>query len=183
MNIGSKVRARRKQLKLSMAELARRAGVSYSFLSKLERGETQPLVGSLTKIAQTLEVSSSFFIEQSRHLPPIRTPEQYLFFSLANPHVRYARMGSGDGECLLEPLLVELPPSPNGTPADSDGLQHFGEAFFTVLEGQVWVRLEQQEFLLGEGHSIHVMAGLPYGWRNATPQPARLLWVGTPRLF
>ena len=178
MEIGSKVRARRKQLQLSMDELARRAGVSYSFLSKLERGETQPLVGSLVKIAQALEVSSNFFIEQAQQLPPIKSSDQYLFFSLGNPQVRYARMGWGDGDNLLEPILVELLPQCN-----PDTLQHFGEAFFTVLEGQVWVSLNQQEFLLAQGHSIHVKAGLPYGWRNATPQPAKLLWVGTPKLF
>jgi quercetin dioxygenase-like cupin family protein len=108
----------------------------------------------------------------------VRTPQEFLNFLLGNTGTRYARMGSGDRDHQLEPLLITVPPN-----SQTEKLNHLGEAFFMVLQGKLWVCLEGKEYRLEEGHTAHSKPGLAYSWRNEGPQEVRLIWVGTPRLF
>lgn len=57
--IGGNIRRRRAVLDLSRAELARRAELSYSEVSAVERGEREPLALTLLKIASALEFELS----------------------------------------------------------------------------------------------------------------------------
>ncbi len=57
VNLGLRLRVARQKSGLSLRELARRLGVSASFLSQIENGKSQPSVATLYSIAQMLEVS------------------------------------------------------------------------------------------------------------------------------
>jgi transcriptional regulator with XRE-family HTH domain len=57
--IGGNVRRRRAVLDISRAELARRAELSYSEVSAVERGEREPLASTLLKITSALEFTLS----------------------------------------------------------------------------------------------------------------------------
>src|SRR2546421_8866374 len=57
--IGSRVRALREGMDLSLRELGERAGVSAPMLSQVERGETSPTVAVASRIAAGLELSLS----------------------------------------------------------------------------------------------------------------------------
>ena len=50
-SLGEVVRRRRREAKLSLRELGRRADLSPSFLSQLERGAAEPSIASLLRIA------------------------------------------------------------------------------------------------------------------------------------
>jgi quercetin dioxygenase-like cupin family protein len=52
-----------------------------------------------------------------------------------------------------------------------------------VLEGELVFRVEGQEFLLHPGDSIHVESSTLHVCFTNGPQPARSLWVLTPRLM
>jgi transcriptional regulator with XRE-family HTH domain len=69
MNIGNAIRLCRLKRKLSLAELARRAECSTSYLSMLENGErVDPVLSKLTKIAEALRVPIEilFFLAADR---------------------------------------------------------------------------------------------------------------------
>ena len=57
--IGPRIRARRLELGMSMRELARRLGVSPSFVSRLENGRCPPSVGTLRALTSELGISAS----------------------------------------------------------------------------------------------------------------------------
>ncbi len=178
MNIGERVRSRRMQLQLSIAEISKRSGLSSPFLSQLEHGHTQASLDSLLKIAKALEVSLGYFDSNSNGHNVVRTPQHFLHFLLGSSGTSYARMGSGDSDNQLEPLLVTVPPN-----STQETLNHMGEAFFTVLQGRLWVGVEGQEHELEAGCGVHVKLGMPYSWRNPNPKEVKLIWVGTPKLF
>ena len=58
-----------------------------------------------------------------------------------------------------------------------------GEEFCYVLEGELFFRVEGQEFVLQTGDSIHVESSTLHVCFTKGPQPARSLWVLTPRLM
>jgi len=63
MNIGYAIKLCRQQRKLTQGELAKRAGVSVSYLSLLERGErSDPGLSSLESIAKGLDVPMTLLL-------------------------------------------------------------------------------------------------------------------------
>ena len=61
--LGRAIRVRRGLLGLSISELGRRSGLSQSFLSQVEMGQSDLSVGRLIRIAQVLDISVSELIE------------------------------------------------------------------------------------------------------------------------
>src|SRR6476646_5390516 len=57
--VGSRIRALREAMDLSLRDLADRSGVSAPMLSQVERGETSPTLAVAAKIAAGLELSLS----------------------------------------------------------------------------------------------------------------------------
>jgi XRE family transcriptional regulator, master regulator for biofilm formation len=64
--IGERVKQLRMDKKMSMSELAEKAGVAKSYLSSLERNlQTNPSIQFLEKIASVLEVSVEYLIHDT----------------------------------------------------------------------------------------------------------------------
>jgi len=64
--IGPRIRARRLELGMSMRELARRLGVSPSFVSRLENGRCPPSVGTLRALTSELRISASALLSATK---------------------------------------------------------------------------------------------------------------------
>jgi len=65
--IGARIKSLRHERKLSMRELASRAGVAVSFISRIESGKTSPTIMTLQKILEAMRVPVvSFFSEPDR---------------------------------------------------------------------------------------------------------------------
>jgi len=76
INIGQKLRAARMQQQFSLRELAERAEVSASLLSKIENSKATPSVRSLHSIAEALSLPVNYFFpekEQQKASPPEST--------------------------------------------------------------------------------------------------------------
>ena len=52
-DLGRRIRAARKKQGITLKQLAEQTGLSASFISEVERGISQPSMGSLRKIVQT----------------------------------------------------------------------------------------------------------------------------------
>lgn len=64
--IGQRIKAIRKSLNLTQAQLAEKAGVSDNFIGLIERGEGRPTLDTVAKIAEALRIKlQDLFIEDS----------------------------------------------------------------------------------------------------------------------
>lgn len=72
MTVGELLRARRQAHGLSLARLARRAGTSPAWLSRVERGLTSPSVASVERVLLCL---GEEFVPQSRPIDPLVEPQ------------------------------------------------------------------------------------------------------------
>ncbi|GAB4262748.1 transcriptional regulator, XRE family [Thermincola ferriacetica] len=77
LNIGDRIRALREEKGLSLVDFGNLTGLSFTYLSELERGTTVPAVGTLKKIAACLGVPVSLFIENERKNSIIAEKLQY----------------------------------------------------------------------------------------------------------
>lgn len=56
MGIGMNIRIQRKKQQLTLKQLSEKIGISFGYLSDIERGRTQPSLPTARKIAETLQV-------------------------------------------------------------------------------------------------------------------------------
>ena len=62
VEIGKRIKLKRKQLKITQEKLAEIIDVSTSFISEIERGTSISSLQTITKIAQTLDLSLDYLI-------------------------------------------------------------------------------------------------------------------------
>lgn len=62
MNVGQRIRDRRKVLGLSQRELALQLGISFQAVQRWERGETFPRKDSLSKLLEILRVGADWLV-------------------------------------------------------------------------------------------------------------------------
>jgi transcriptional regulator with XRE-family HTH domain len=63
-HIGQRIREIRLQQGLSQPQLAKRAGMSRSYLTQLEQGSSEPTVSKAIAIAKALKTTLSYLIEE-----------------------------------------------------------------------------------------------------------------------
>lgn len=63
-NIGNAIKSRRKSLRVTQPQLAELAGVSVNTLYKIERGQANPTIDTLDKIADILGLELTLQVKQ-----------------------------------------------------------------------------------------------------------------------
>ena len=75
MDLGGRVRTKRRELKLSQDALARRADVSLSLINQMERGLiTDPHYSTLRNISMALDMNVSELVEEESSCPKVEAP-------------------------------------------------------------------------------------------------------------
>lgn len=187
--VGQNVRAERERLGISVRELARRLGVSASFLSQFELGQSKAAVNTLFAIASELNLSldellgSSVDTGRDGGPAPIRTPtladkqgvaEFAEYLTLQNG-VRWKRLADMPPDHHVQFLLTEYDPGSDSAPGDSPQ-RHPGDDYGYVLEGTLTVEVDGKERTLSAGEAIHLRGDAPHRLRNTSDKLVRAVW-------
>jgi serine/threonine-protein kinase RsbW len=88
MNIGYRLKELRKVRGISLRNLAKKVGVSASFISQVEQNKCRPSLDTLRKIAEALDVTISYLLEveqdgfsASKEVVEIRVPNRLTYLS------------------------------------------------------------------------------------------------------
>ncbi len=76
MEVGNRIREVRKKQAISMKELARRVGVSYLTIQRIETGESSPSVALLSEIAYQLKQPITSFFDRTTGVRLVRPGDQ-----------------------------------------------------------------------------------------------------------
>lgn len=176
--IGHRLQAARRARRKTLSEIALASGLTKSFLSKLERDQTNASVASLIRLCDALEISVASLFE---------APTGEVVRADAYPRINFG--GENIVEYLLTPrdeqrlqaILSEIEPG-GGSGEELYSLPAEIE-FVLVLSGQLEVRLQDRRLLLSAGDALTFTARSHHGFRNpATDSSTRVLWVFTPAL-
>lgn len=176
--IGALVRARRKQLHLTLQQLGQKAGVSYSYLSQVERGNATPTLGTLAQVAQALGVGVDYFIATPGPADKMTRARDRMRFAINGSSIEYERLGAEFPGNQLSAFLIHVPAGYR-----SETVRHEGEEMIYVLDGAITQIVDGESFHLSSGDSIHYRGTSPHSYANQGDRPARLLWSGTLTLF
>jgi transcriptional regulator with XRE-family HTH domain len=183
VSVGQNVRRERLRAGLSMRELARRLGVSASFLSQFELGQSQAAVSTLFAIATELNLSLDDLLGHSvapvdeqpdSEADPPHAPEEYLAFQTG---VRWRRLAELEGE-QVDFLLTEYEPGADSAPADQPQ-RHRGNDYGYVLEGTLTIVVNGRRRRFKQGSAIAMRGDVPHRLLNETDKLVRTIWFVT----
>ncbi len=181
-DIGGKVKQLRTQKKMTLKDLSNKTDLSVGFLSQLERGLTSIATDTLGKIAEIFEVDISYFFIKPRlaKTPIVRSYEKEIFNICTLGCIQYS-LSNDLKEKSMFPRLIEI--LPNNTEEEIQSYMHEGEEFIYVLEGILTVFLDDEQYELYPGDSIHYNSFTNHNWANYTNKMVKLLVVATPNHF
>jgi transcriptional regulator with XRE-family HTH domain len=176
--IGEQVRAFRKQLHMTVAEVASQAGLSPGMLSKIENGLTSPSLATLKALSGALNVPVTAFFRKYEE-------ERDATFVKAGQGLNIERRGTRAGhqyqllghtvgkQVFVEPYLITLTEKSDVFPL----FQHNGVEFIYMLSGEVIYRHASETYRLRAGDALFFDADAPHGPEELVTLPIRFLAV------
>jgi transcriptional regulator with XRE-family HTH domain len=176
--ICERIRLLRNQKNMTLKEVSKKTGFSVSFLSQVENGTSSLAITSLQKIAGALSVPISYFFEEPTNKNFTTLGAERKFFRIEQSNMVYARLAGDFVDRALEPIYVTLAPR-----TVQDTYNHQGEEFCYILQGEIVVNINDEEYRLKVGDSIHFPSTLNHAMRNPNDEPAHMISVLTPIIF
>ena len=161
--VAENIKRIRKSKKLSMERLAAEAGVSRSMLGQIERGEVNPTISVLWKIANGLKISFTSFLERETKTAEIIRDQEIMPMVECDGLFINHPIFSFDEERRFEIYRIEMLP---GCAFESSAHLVGTEEYITVFSGEAVVVIDSRQEVLGTGDSIRFKADVAHGYRN-----------------
>lgn len=174
LRLGAEIRARRTARDQTLKALAFEAGISYSFLSQIERGLAAPSMISLHKIATALGTTAP-------EIMMAKAPSQALRVEASSgPRVANSHDATDSGVSRVlasarEPMRVtEVTGAPR---MFLDFWEHPTDEFVYVISGSVGLQVGDDYVVLGPGDSISFDGEVPHRYRRVGDEIPKFLIV------
>lgn len=164
----------REEKKLSLEKVAEMTGVSKTMLGQIERGESSPTITTVWKIANGLKITfttlidnpqpDTLVIEKSSITPLIEDNGKYRVY----PFFPYE---SGRH---FEVFTSEIE---KGGYLSAEAHGEGTEEFITVFDGELTVRVGNEEYTVNTGSSIRFKADRPHAYHNSGSTLTRINMV------
>ena len=179
-NIGLKLKTLRASRGLSQRKLAAAAGVSNATISLIEHGRTDPSMGLLRRILESLGVSfAEFFASDS-------LTDGKFFYShselseISSGPISYLQVGSDLSGSQLQILYERYKP---GADTGQSMLSHDAEEGGIILQGRLEVTVGEQVQTLSAGDAYRFSSNLPHRFRNTGNEDCLIVSACTPPSF
>ncbi|MGE5628886.1 MAG: helix-turn-helix domain-containing protein [Solirubrobacterales bacterium] len=169
--IGNNLNSYRKSKGYSLDKVSEMTGVSKGMLGQIERGETNPSISTLWKIANGLHISSTSLLEaKPDELALVKREELTPMKEDNDKYVVYPAFPF-DFKKKFEVMVVDLEPGciHNSEPHDKDV-----EEYIYVSRGEFELTVKDVVYNLKEGDSIKFLADNTHDYRNLSDKVCTL---------
>ncbi|MET0658003.1 MAG: XRE family transcriptional regulator [Steroidobacteraceae bacterium] len=178
-DVGANLRALRVGQALTLAEVARRAGISQGMLSRLETGAVSPSLDTVASLAAALGTDLAALFKSAS---PRASDAQFV---RAGEGLEVVRRGTKRGHTyhllasdrgprkLFEPFLVTLTDKSEIFP----DFEHPGTELIHMLEGSLRYRHGGESYLLKRGDTLTFSGDVPHGPQTLIKLPIRFLSI------
>ncbi|MFV2117926.1 helix-turn-helix domain-containing protein [Streptomyces sp. Act-28] len=170
----NRVRQLRKERLMTLEALAERAGVTKSYLSKVERGHSTPSIAVSAALARALDAPLDSLFADSEQLTDItvtRAGERRPLTPEGEPGSRYEGIALQASTKRMTPFMLYPPHDADSTPFRD----HPGEEFLFVHQGRAELLLPSRSIRLEPGDSVYFKATTPHKVRSLGDDRAALL--------
>lgn len=178
--LGEQLAAYRKLQALSLEQVATHAGITKSYLSKLERGLSSPTIATLLKLAKALGASCEQLIGSA-------TQNNEIVLTKAHDRVLFSRSTEREGytyeaiaACRAKKVMMPFVMTPPAIiDAKENLVSHPGEELIFLISGKMEVIFQDRVVALNAGDSVYFNASIPHRSRSLGKTPAQALVVVT----
>ncbi|MGQ7278235.1 helix-turn-helix domain-containing protein [Brevibacillus thermoruber] len=160
--------------KLSLDKVAELTGVSKTMLSQIERGESNPTIHTVWKIATGLKISFTALINQPQPDTVVVTKHDIQTLQEDNGKYRLYPFFPFDEGRRFEMYAVEID---KGGYLSADPHGAGTEEFITVFDGELTIRVNNEEYTVKTGESIRFRADRPHVYHNSGDSLTRMSMV------
>jgi transcriptional regulator with XRE-family HTH domain len=162
--LGRRLRERRRELGLTLADVAEVAVISVGHASSIEKGTTLPSLHVLARFAHVLDLTLAEVLRGS-----------------PSPTIAHGRIEAEPGTVRLVGAGSRIQVSHTWGPAGTAGrfpVPLVGEDVFAFVDaGTVEIQVNDTRHELGKGDSIHCHAPRTVGWTATSKTGAGIVWV------
>ncbi len=181
-HVGTRLRAIRTEQRVTLTELAKRAGVDAATISRIETGL---MVGTLESHLKLATALGAKLTDLYAGLDQARQGQTAVQESSGRTDVYVHEAGKSSTTMLttdvlkkkLMPVLVVIEP---GGSTQREEARVGTERFIYVLEGEVEAKIGEAVHRLKKGSTLYFDASAPHVFRNDTRKAVKLLSVMTP---
>ncbi|RMV29651.1 Helix-hairpin-helix DNA-binding motif-containing protein [Pseudomonas amygdali pv. myricae] len=182
LDVGERLQSIRKLKGLSQRELAKRAGVTNSTISMIEKNSVSSSISSLRKVLGGIPMSMvEFFSEET--VPENAAQVVYKaseLIDISDGAVTMKLVGKSHQGRAIAFLTETYPP---GADTGEEMLVHDGEETGILVEGRLELVVGLDTYVLEAGDSYYFESTRPHRFRNPFDVPARLISAATPANF
>jgi transcriptional regulator with XRE-family HTH domain len=181
-HIARSIRELRKSHRLTLQQVASKASISKSFLSKVERCNVSISIAALSRLANALHVSIGEFFDSAEPESEVvfvpRGEGKAVTHTHSNLPYQYEVLIPRRGLRVMQPTIISI----NGRKTSFELRQHPGEQFIFILEGEMTYVCGSQAFEMHPGDCLYLNAGTPHGPKLKRSQSVRYLAIHTAAL-
>jgi transcriptional regulator with XRE-family HTH domain len=171
-----KIKGLRKRSNLTLKQLSEQTSLSVSFLSQVERGSSSLAISSLKKIADVFEVNISYFFDNIDQHTYVTKKKDHKPFQFQDLQTIYTPLSGNFSQRSLAPYILTLAPNQKGKKT----FRYSGEEFYYVLQGAAIFTIDDKQYPIFEGDSIHFPSHIDHFGENPLDKESVLLGVITP---
>jgi transcriptional regulator with XRE-family HTH domain len=162
-NLAENLKNIRAKRHLTLEEASKLTGVSRSMLSAIEKGDVNPTISVIWKIANGYKVKFSSLMEDKKQTYNVVRVEDIK--PLTEGDGRYVNypVFPFDEKTLFETYRIRID---RGGHLEAKPHMPGTEEYITVFSGKVRITAGEEGADLSEGDSIHFLADMPHSYRN-----------------
>lgn len=176
--LGTRLASLRKLNGLTLEQLATRAEITKSYLSKLERGLSSPTIATLLKLARALGLDSEQLIGA-------HSRQDEIVVVKASDRVPFSRSDEREGytyEAIAatrqsKSMVPFIMCPPHALDEEKDLVSHAGEELIFLVSGKMEVVFADRRIRMDAGDSIYFNASIPHRSRSIGKTQAQALVV------
>ncbi len=169
--VAHNIKSVREQKKLTLDMAAQVTGVSRSMLAQIEKGDANPTVSVLWKIANGYKVAFTSLVEQKNDITTvIRAESTTPILAAQGKYLNYPIFCFDEKHAFEMYRIVILVGGELQAKAHLIGT----EEYITVFAGSVAVQVQDKIYNLHEGDSMRFLADVPHAYKNIGQEDASL---------
>ncbi|WP_125559459.1 helix-turn-helix domain-containing protein [Salibacterium salarium] len=174
VHIGKKLRQIRTQKGLNLEEMAVRTGVSKPMLGQIERGDSNPTVGTLWKIANGVNVPFTSFVELERPYATKITYDELKTLDGDHGGLHVKPVFQKDSHTPFEVFYVDIDAKQSYySNAHPKGV----EEYIFLQQGHIEIEIEDDCFELQEGDALRFEASEDHVYTNKSDEKASFTMI------
>jgi len=203
LELGKRIRKERQQRQWTLEQFSEKTGLSKSFLSQIERGNTEPSITSLKKIAAQFGYSVVNLFPNGQGAEEnwgyndrqagLQTNNDLYVKDVAVVRAakrkRIALPGSNVVYDLLTPDMkrklevMHMRVSRGKNSGQDPMLDSPGEKLCIVMKGVLELRVGEEVYRLEQGDTLYYPAHVPHSWKAIDGDSIEVIWILTPPSF